>query len=703
MAQVDTVEEYIGLAPDKVVKRWLREIQLADKEEEKWRKRAEKIVKRFRDERITDARARKVNILWSNTTILKAAMYASAPTPDVRPRLKGIDRNFGEQDPQEAQLNQQRNKTVKDTATVLERALSHSIDEYDFDSVIRRCVHDQLLPGRGVARVRYVPIITRERRKEPVEVIEEIVVNTQTGLEELAQRFFNLQGLPVEENQVQVLDRAPEEGESGFFIETDQFDEEVVYEQAVCEYVHWKDYRQSPARIYDEVRWVAYHHAFTRDELKEEFGNEVGGKVKLTLGHNSQKDKPDDLDEFFQKASVWEIWNLEDRKVYFISDGLEDQPVEVRDDPLGLELFFPQPRPIKSVEDNDSEVPIPEFTLYQDQANELDDISKRINTLVKALKVVGVYDASIPALERLMEVNENKLVPVENWSTLIFKGGLEGTIAFVPIKQIAEVLQQLYRSRDDAVNVIHELTGISDIIRGNTDPRETKGAQQLKAQYGNLRLAPRQMEVQRFARDLLRLKAEIMSEQFDDVTLELVSGIPIRPEMRELMENDGLRGLRIDIETDSTIMQDTAQDKKQVNEFIISMTGLIQQLAPLVIQNLFPLEAARALILFAARRVKISKELEDTLEQIGVQSSGQSQPQNDDGLGQLGQIALIDLQQRAKDSDDKNKLKAFELQLKDQDNQRDAAIQILKLFVEQAEKDVDVISGPVPSVSSVTG
>ena len=119
MAQVDTVEEDIGLAPDKVVKRWLREIQLADKEEEKWRKRAEKIVKRFRDERITDARARKVNILWSNTTILKAAMYASAPTPDVRPRLKGIDRNFGEQDPQEAQLNQQRNKTVKDTATVL--------------------------------------------------------------------------------------------------------------------------------------------------------------------------------------------------------------------------------------------------------------------------------------------------------------------------------------------------------------------------------------------------------------------------------------------------------------------------------------------------------------------------------------------------------------------------------------------------------
>jgi hypothetical protein len=44
----------------------------------------------------------------------------------------------------------------------------------------------------------------------------------------------------------------------------------------------------------------------------------------------------------------------------------------------------------------DSLIPVPDFTLYQDQAETLDVLATRIDGLVRALQVRGVYDASEP-------------------------------------------------------------------------------------------------------------------------------------------------------------------------------------------------------------------------------------------------------------------------------------------------------------------
>mgnify|MGYP003331216572 CR=1 FL=1 len=81
--------------------------------------------------------------------------------------------------------------------------------------------------------------------------------------------------------------------------------------------------------------------------------------------------------------------------------------VDEKDDPLGLEGFFPCPKPLYATTTSDSLVPVPDFVLYQDQAVELDILSDRIDGLVKALRVSGVYDASQPALQRLMTEGDN--------------------------------------------------------------------------------------------------------------------------------------------------------------------------------------------------------------------------------------------------------------------------------------------------------
>ena len=46
----------------------------------------------------------------------------------------------------------------------------------------------------------------------------------------------------------------------------------------------------------------------------------------------------------------------------------------------------------------------------------------------------------------------------------------------------------LYQQREQIKAVIYELTGLSDIARGASKASETLGAQQLKSQWGSIRL-----------------------------------------------------------------------------------------------------------------------------------------------------------------------------------------------------------------------
>jgi hypothetical protein len=72
-------------------------------------------------------------------------------------------------------------------------------------------------------------------------------------------------------------------------------------------------------------------------------------------------------------------------------------------------------------------------------------------------------------------------------------------------------------------------------MRGSTEASETATAQQLKSQYGSIRIRDRQSELVRFARDLVRIASEIMSENFSSKTLLDMSqlDIPTDAEIKE--------------------------------------------------------------------------------------------------------------------------------------------------------------------------
>jgi len=586
--EVSTLEtpEDAGKGDKGRVARWLAEIESASKTEKTWREEdAKKAVERYRDEK--GKKKNVFNILWSNVQVMKPSLYAQTPTPIVSRRFKDAD------------------PVGRALAEVIERALSYTTDQpgYDFDHTASLAVLDMLLPGRGIVRVRYEP------------TIDTITPRIEVSLSEYGpQRADTMES--VEEYEAD---------EQGAFVNGDPYDETV--EQVVyCEAVQWDGFRRGPGKTWEDVSWIAFEHQMTRAELEDAFG-EVGGEISLDIEIDS---KEGDDSEIFKRARVWEIWDKDDREVLFIAPAHKEAPLKRESDPLGLTGFFPIPRPLMALETSDSLVPVTDYSQYENQAEELNLITSRINKIVDGLRLRGVYDSTMAELDRLFNEDDNTFVPAENAAQYVASGRkIEDGIWMMPIDRAAAVLRELYVQREALKQTIFEITGLSDIIRGASDPRETLGAQQIKAQTGSTRLRDRQREVQRFLRDLMRLKAEILAEHFEPAILAEMTGLP--PELVasavQIMRSDKLRGYRIDIETDSTIAADLAAEREQVTELLGGINQFLTGIGPAVQAGFVPMEVAKTLLLSAIRRFRMGREVEDALESIGNQPEGQPNPQ----------------------------------------------------------------------------
>jgi hypothetical protein len=511
-----------------------------DNDFKKWEARAQKIIKRYRDDNRSQNtnETAKFNILWSNVQTLIPAVYARLPKADV-------SRRFGDND-----------QVGRVAALLVERALDFEIEHYpDFRSTMKHCVEDRFLGGRGTSWVRYEPHVNAVDMPEDGLEITEDIDEPEAGNQALA-------------------------GEEPM--------EQIEYECAPVDYVHWKDFGHSVARTWEEVtavwRWVY----MTREALVERFGDEVGEKIPFDAG-------PDTLKQYGQstkehtRAKICEYWDKETGKVYWFSKSMP-KIIDERDDPLELEGFFPCPRPLYATMTSDTLVPVADFVLYQDQANELDILSDRIDGLVKALRVRGVYDASQPALQRLMTEGENNaLLPVDTWMAFGEKGGLKGAIDFLPIDMIAQTLIQCYQARTEIKNQIYEITGLSDIIRGSSFASETATAQQIKGQYASIRLRAMQEDVSMFATGLLRLKAQVICTKFQPETiLQYAAASQLEPEDQQLipqalalLKDKPLRNFRIEVAADSLVQLDEQQMKRDRAEFISALGAFLKEALPL--------------------------------------------------------------------------------------------------------------------------
>ena len=574
------------------VDRYLKIVGQYDNEFAKWTARTKKIIKRYRDDTRgqTLTESAKFNILWSNVQTLIPAVYAKLPKAD-------ISRRFGDNDP-----------VGRVASQLLERAIDFEIEHYpDFRATMKYGVEDRFLGGRGTAWVRYEP------HTSPIGIGDD--------------------GFSVTS--------AVEQGEMSEPME------QIEYECAPTDYVHWRDFGHSQARTWEEVgqvwRWVY----MTREALVERFGDEMARRIPLDQG-------PEPLNAYneskrtYNRAKICELWDKETEKVYWFCKGMP-QMIDVRDDPLGLEGFFPCPKPLYATTTSDTLVPVPDFVLYQDQAMELDILSDRIDGLVKALRVRGVYDASQPALQRLLtEGDNNALIPVDKWMAFSEKGGLKGSIDLLPLDTLANALLNCYRAREDIKSQIYEITGISDIIRGTSFASETATAQQIKGQYAGLRLRSMQEDVALYASELIRLKAQVMCRHFQPETILAYAAAgqmtpadqQLIPQAIQLLRDKPLRNFRVDIAADSLVMLDENQNKQDRMQFLQAFGGFLAQALPVGQASPQMVPMMMELLRFGMQAFKAARPIEGQIDATLQQLQQAAMQQQPDGEQQGKQAEL---------------------------------------------------------------
>jgi hypothetical protein len=565
--------------PNGLAQRWQTEIQASQQELLKFHQDANRITQRYLDKR--DAYAKdesKVNLFWSTMQVLLSMLYARPPKADVA-------RSFQDYDDDVARV----------AGTMLQRLLNRAFDDSTsaWDSAVRQGIEDWLVVGEGQIWLRY------EVKTEDYEV--------PAVFDEFGQEIS-----PAEQA------------------------ERIIDEDAPVDYIYWEDFFWSPARTWTEVRWVARRVFMTKDQLEARFGEKIASQVPL--GNFSKKDQVNDQSpkhDPWNKAEVFEIWCKEKRKVYWYAKSC-DIILDVKDDPLQLDNFFPCPKPLAANVTSSNFMPRADYIFAQDQFNELDEINTRITWLTRAAKVVGVYDKSAEGIQRVFnQGSENQLIPVDNWAMFAERGGIKGQVDWIPIQEVVNAIDHLRQYRQDKVMQIYEVLGISDIMRGSSKASETAAAQQIKAQFGSTRIQLKQFYIADWITQALRIKAEIICKHFQPETIVRKSNIMRTPDAQiamqgvQLLKDEEMAEYRINIEADSMAALDWAAERDAAVQFMQGLGAFISQVAPMAQQVPAAAPVLMSLLQWSVSKFRVSTQIESVLDQAiaALKQQGVPQPQ----------------------------------------------------------------------------
>lgn len=579
-------------------KRWIDRIKAATKIEKDWLDDANRASQAYTNEEkrgqgdLAWGDCYDFNILYANVETIVPAVINSSPVPDIR-------RRFNDADP-----------AARIVADIIERAISVQIDDSRLQVELEASAQDSFLAGRGIVRLRFKSDITGgEPSNDTIEDAAEATERDSYGDEEggsvpVPGDSYGVGGLRDSSDN-------SNDDDSGLRVENER----------ICfEAVSWKDYRHGPAKRWEDRQWDAFRFVIPKEDEDDAFNDP------------DYDDQLDPLEKTNRTASEndicgWEVWCKKSRKVKFIDD--DGVVIKQIDDPLGLSGFFPIPTPMQPIELTGRLLPTNPFKIYRRLADELDTITKRIRKLADQMKVKGFYAGSATDLENLVNADDNDWVPINDAEIWAQNGGIEGAIAFWPIERFIAVLKELYVARDQTKQAIYEITGISDIVRGASMASETATAQNIKSQWGSLRIQKMQRMIERHARDLFVMMADIITSKFSPQTLEKMTSIPIVPtqnddpetlqqkvQVLQLLKQPMAQMYRIDVESDSTIRADLTRQKQEVAEFLQGAAAYFQAVGPLVQEGALPADAATDIFASTARMFNLGKSVEDTLEKM---------------------------------------------------------------------------------------
>lgn len=493
-------------------------------------------------------------------------------------------------------------------------------------------------------------------------------------------------------------------------------------------HVFRKDFRHDPARKWQEVDWVARCAYISKKEGRKRYGPIFKNAQANEVG----KENEGDYQTTEAKVAVWQIYCKSENLVLEVAEGIPTVLDEYAP-PVEIEGFFPCPKPAFGTCESATLLPVPDFAFYKQQVEEINQLTKRIHALGNSLRMKGFYAAGTSevgeAVEELVKNMDDRtiLVPVSNTAAL-GNASLKDAIIWLPVGEIASVIQQCVELRRQLIEDVYEITGLSDIMRGVTDAQETLGAQNLKAQFGSIRVREKQNQMIRVALEVLRIKAEIYAETVPIGELLQMAGmkLPLQAEVQQqaaqlqaqmqanpqaaqqiqaqlaqlqqtvtaeavdnLLKSQRLRPFAMEVETDSTIAPNEEAEKASRIEFAGMVGEFIRSVGPAVQQMPQMAPFVGEILKFTAGGFRAGRDMGGAIDKLveDLQQMGQ-QPQ---GQGEAAQ-AQAEVQKAQMENQTKQaelQLKGQELQLRAQEMQSKQALAEMDAQVKQFMAKID--------------
>lgn len=567
-AHAETEYSY-DATPAGQAKRWAMEIQAALKEVEEFHRKGLDVQRVYQNKRTQGQTGKRWTLFTSNVQTQAAMMYGKVPKVSV-------DRRYADAQDDIARV----------ASEIQERQLNLDVASPDdtFAEALANAQQDAELPGLGVLRWRYVP---------EFEVVPEQPARVEDGVE--------------------VAPATPE-------------GERKVSERVEADYVSWRGFLWGAgAKVWRDVRWIAFEALMPREALLSRFGDKIGREVSLNAGKKNGDKSEDETNHPWGRARVWEIWCKEEKRVYWYVEGY-GRTLDEQDDPLGLTGFWPCPRPMMRNLTTEKLVPVPDYELQKDLYEEVNELSTRINLLTKACRAAGLYDRANEGVKRLLkEGGDNELIPVDNWAMFAEKGGIKGAVDWLPLDQIVNAITMLSQKRAELVDALYQLTGMSDILRGQQTANGTPGEAQLKAKFGSVRVQAKQDELARFASDAQRIRAEIIAKHFDPETIIAQSNAramydaELVDQAVALIKSDSQQ-FRISIKPEDIAMTDFAALRAERLEVLDGLTRAMTAMAPIAQQMPQAIPAMLRILQWSVAGLKGSSEIEGVLDRAIVEA-----------------------------------------------------------------------------------
>lgn len=482
-------------------------------------------------------------------------------------------------------------------ALALEGCLKYIIDSTLFDDDAHQAVNDFLVTGLGIAK------IEMETRTEPVPVIN-----------------------PVDGNEI----TDPETGE---VLTKDA----ITFQTLHSRHFSYSQFRWEPAKDWRRVGWIAFDHYMTKDDIEDTFDVDIDdkGSNNGSDGSNQREEgsatavTPPKMDKYEGVYVVHEIWNKRNKTRLFVTDAYDDLLAE-EPDPLELEDFFPCPRPMMALQNGREMEPCPEYwqcSALFDQANEISD---RIYHITKQVKDIAFYDDSFVDLQKITLYDDGATIPVKNLldklRSLSGKASADSVLYQVDMTSKVAVLSQLMEQWSSIKQKIDEWWGIADIEQGTSNPDETATAQTIKDNWANVRIGQRVQKVAMFFRDVFRIMAEILANKFDLAQIQAMCGIQLSPDQVQTMRSNLARAYVIDVQSDSTMLENDAQDVNDLTQFMGAFTPWLKEMLPAVKQGVLPADLAKEITALFIDSYKPGRNLQQAVEAL---------PSTTDQLNQL--------------------------------------------------------------------